>query len=138
MAQGNRTHRRGHRKTLFRPEMMSEGYKLGALGLTLPEISDFWNIGERTLKRWTANKPEFEAQIKKGKSEADLTVIQSMLEQAKKGNMTAAIFWLKNRCGWKDAPLISQSFHNHFTYEWKDTNHRDRLFTPDLSERDSR
>jgi hypothetical protein len=34
--------------------------------------------------------------------------------------------------------LIDQSFHNHFTYVWKDTNHRDRLLAPSLPEGDSR
>ena len=104
------------RKTLFRAEMMSEGYKLGALGMTLPEIASFWDVGERTLKRWCANNPEFSAQIQKGKTEADLIVIQSVLEQAKIGNMTAAIFWLKNRCNWRDNPIvIDNSQHIHLT-----------------------
>jgi len=100
---GNRTHRRGHRKCLFREEMISEGYKLGALGLEMCEIADFWRVGERSLYRWAKSRPAFAAQIAKGRAEADLTVIQSVLEQARQGNMTAAIFWLKNRCGWRDA-----------------------------------
>jgi hypothetical protein len=46
------------------------------------------------------------------------------------------ILRLTNRL--QDKPLIDQSLHNHFTYVWKDTNHRDRLFAPELSEGDSR
>lgn len=91
-------------KTLFKDYMLQEGYKLGALGLTVSEIASFWNVGHRTLERWMANKPEFKAQIDKGRTEADLTVIQALLQAAKEGNITAMIFWLKNRQPdkWKD------------------------------------
>jgi len=91
------------RKPLFKEEMLREGYKLGALGLTIPEIADFWGVGVRTLNRWLAKNPELKLQVERGRREADLTVIQAVLDQARKGNMTAAIFWLKNRCGWRDA-----------------------------------
>lgn len=97
MARGNRTHKRGHRKCLYRKTMVFEGYKLGALGLTLREIADFWNIGWTSLQRYGKQHPELEISIAKGKAEADLTVIQALLEQCRNGNVVAAIFWLKNR-----------------------------------------
>ena len=97
MPPGNRSHRRGHRKCLFRQEMVSEGYKLGALGLTIEEMARFWNIGISSLKRYAIKYPELEISLKKGRTEADLTVIQSLLDAARKGDMTATIFWLCNR-----------------------------------------
>lgn len=106
MAQGNYTkgiNRKGSRKTLYRDEMMHEAYKLGALGLTFEELCVFWNVGHATLIRYCHKYPQLKQQIVKGRKESDLTVIQSVLDQARKGNMTAAIFWLKNRCGWRDA-----------------------------------
>ena len=94
------------RKTLFKKEMLNEAYKLGALGLTMEEIADFWSIKRDTLQKWCAKNPDFLYIIKKGRKEADLTVIQSILNQAKEGNIAGAIFWLKNRCGWKDSPQV--------------------------------
>ena len=84
-------------KTLYRDYMMDQAYKLGALGLTETEIAEFWNISYRTLARWIQKNPTFRHRIKQGAQQADITVIQALLAQAQKGNITAAIFWLKNR-----------------------------------------
>ena len=83
---------------------LKDAYKLGALGLTMEEIGRFWDIPARTFNRYASNNLELKAQIKKGKTEADLTVIQALLQQCKEGNVVAAIFWLKNRQPdkWKD------------------------------------
>jgi len=77
--------------------MLEEAYKLGALGLTMEEIADFWNIKRQTLSRWCRERPDLSSTIKKGKAEADMTVIQALLREAKNGNITGIIFWLKNR-----------------------------------------
>lgn len=108
MAQGNRTHKRGHRKCLYRDSMVEEAYKLGALGLTTEEIAAFWNVGKTTLWRYCKKHPELEMQINKGKNEADMTVVQALLNSCREGNVTAAIFWLKNRQGhkWQDVKKI--------------------------------
>lgn len=96
------------RKTLFRDYMLTEGYRLGALGLTLEEIADFWNIHRATLHRWTKKHPEFCDAIKRGKDEADVTVIQALLKEAKEGNIAGIIFWLKNRQPdkWRDRQQV--------------------------------
>jgi hypothetical protein len=95
--------RRG-RKSLFRGTMIREGYQLGALGLTGKEIANFWSVSSRTLERWQARYPDFAAAIRRGRNEADATVIKALLDQARAGNVTAAIFWLKNRqpAKWSD------------------------------------
>lgn len=96
-------HRQG-RKRLFRHSMIAEAYKLGALGLRMPEIARFWNVSPRTLDLWSKRYPDFEAEIDRGRQEADVTVIKALLDQARAGNMTACIFWLKNRHpeNWRD------------------------------------
>lgn len=97
------------RKSLFRKEMIEEGYKLGALGMTMEEIADFWNVGRNTLWRYCKRVPELQTQISKGKNEADMTVVQALLQQCKEGNVTATIFWLKNRRGheWSDMKNVN-------------------------------
>lgn len=85
------------RKTLFKEEMIKEGYRLGALGLTMGEIADFWNVRRQTLYLWAEKRPDFMDTIKRGRDEADVTVIQALLKEAKNGNVAGIIFWLKNR-----------------------------------------
>ncbi len=103
-------HRRG-RKLLFREAMITEGYKLGALGLTLNEIATFWNVSAKSLARWRARCPDFAVAVQRGRDEADATVIQALFDQAKAGNVTAMIFWLKNRqpTKWRDKHDLEHS-----------------------------
>jgi len=110
------------RKTLFKPFMLEEGYKLGALGFSMDEIAAFWNVSVRALSRWSLKNIEFRPTIKRGRDEADNTVLESLLIQAKLGNMTGIIFWLKNRHPdkWRDKREFSgavQHEHIHFFNE---------------------
>ncbi len=94
--------RRKGRKILVRETMVDEAYRLGALGLTMEEIADFWNCSPETLFAWQKRYPEFKAAIARGRDHADQTVIAKLLALAQEGNIAAVIFWLKNRRGWKD------------------------------------
>ena len=110
------------RKILFRESMFKEGQKLGALGFTLEEIADFWGIHRSTLHRWTKKNPDFCDTIKRAGAEADSSVLEALLREAKVGNMTGIIFWLKNRRSekWKDRKDISgavEHSHVHFFEE---------------------
>jgi hypothetical protein len=107
------------RKPLFHKAMIEEAYRLGALGLTVEEIADFWKIRRTSLYRWTKKHPELGDTIKRGRDEADMTVVQSLLKQAKEGNITGIIFWLKNRQpkAWRDRHEVSgvvEHAHTHF------------------------
>lgn len=93
------------RKSLFREGMIQEGYKLGALGLTVEEIATIWNVNRTTLYSWAKKHPEFENTLKRGREEADVSVVQALLKECReKGNITGIIFWLKNRqpARWRD------------------------------------
>ena len=76
---------------------------LAAMGLTDQEIATFLKVSVRTLHRWKARE-DFCHALKAGKLKADLNVTRSLYDQARgnpeKGifpNVTAGIFWLKNR-----------------------------------------
>jgi len=60
------------------------------------EIAAILNIAPSTLALYK-KKPEFSEALKKGKAKADYLVIQSMHGKAIAGDVTAGIFWLKNR-----------------------------------------
>lgn len=54
-------------------------------------------IAKSTLCDWKNKYPEFADAIKKSKEFADFEVEQALYKKAKMGDVTAQIFWLKNR-----------------------------------------
>ena len=85
------------RKPMFRQIMLDEAYILGSRGFTLQELADFWKISRMTLHRWTKKYPKLQIEIQRGKIQADEQVIKALFDAAIAGNVTAQIFWLKNR-----------------------------------------
>ncbi len=72
---------------------------LAAMGATLFETSLVMQLSVPTLRKY------FAAELATGEIEANAKVAQSLFKQATssdKPNVTAAIFWLKARAGWRD------------------------------------
>jgi hypothetical protein len=121
----------GGRPSKYQPDYAKQAEKLCLLGATDQEIADFFEVEVRTVYRWKGQFPEFCQALKAGKDQADERVERSLYQQAigyeqdevkifmpagAEGpvyapfrakvapNVTAAIFWLKNRRGseWRD------------------------------------
>jgi hypothetical protein len=115
------------RPTGFKPEYVAQAKKLAAHGLTDIEIADVFGVTSRTLYRWKADYADFAKALKLGKKGPDDRVAASLFQRAVgyehdsekvfqhngtivraktrehiPASVTAAIFWLKNRAGWKD------------------------------------
>lgn len=60
------------------------------------EIAIVLGVSEKTLNTWKKN-PEFFQALKNGKLKLDVNVKKSLYKLAIGGNVTACIFWLKNR-----------------------------------------
>ena len=109
-------------KKSYKPEYVSQAEKLAALGLTDAEIATFFGVAARTLHRWKINYPEFAESLTEGKRMPDERVRQKLYQRAVgyeivseklfayqgvvtrakivehiPGDVTAQIFWLKNR-----------------------------------------
>lgn len=72
---------------------------LAAMGATLYETSLVMALSEPTLRKY------FHLELATGGIEANAKVAQSLFRQATatdKPNVTAGIFWLKARAGWRD------------------------------------
>jgi hypothetical protein len=67
-------------------------------GATQMEIGRILGISDATLRKY------FETELQQGVIKANTAVAQSLFETARAGNVTAMIFWLKVRAGWKEAP----------------------------------
>lgn len=104
------------RPSKYIPEYAAQAKKLCLLkrGLKNAEIAAFFGVSTTTLDSWQKNHPEFKDALKEGRDFADAEVANSLYEQALGGNVTAAIFWLKNRQAqsWRD---VKQS--ENVTYE---------------------
>jgi hypothetical protein len=119
------------RPSKYKPEYAEQARKLCLLGATDQEIADFFDVEVRTVYRWKGDHDEFCQALKAGKEEADARVERSLYQQAigyeqdevkifmpggadkpvyapyrakVAPNVTAAIFWLKNRRShdWRD------------------------------------
>lgn len=69
----------------------------GKAGLTMEQIAQNMGIQRMTLYNWMHKYPELGEQLKKSKDEADMNVENALYKAAMSGNVTAQIFWLKNR-----------------------------------------
>ena len=75
-------------------------------GLTDEQIANNMGIATGTLYDWKAKFEEISEALKKGKEVVDYEVENALVKEALSGNVTAIIFWLKNRRPdkWRDKP----------------------------------
>ena len=66
-------------------------------GLTDEQIAHNMCIVTSTFYEWKKKYPKFSEVLKKNKEVVDLEVENALLKSALSGNITAQIFWLKNR-----------------------------------------
>ena len=87
--------------------------------LSQDQIADYFGITRPTFAAMIERDPEIALRYKRGKAKAIGTVAQGLLQQAREGNMTAAIFYLKTQAGWReteaaqseDAPSMTINIH---------------------------
>ena len=66
-------------------------------GLTYEQIANNVGIDTSTLWDWRKKDPNISNALKKGREVVDFEVENALLKNAMEGNVTAQIFWLKNR-----------------------------------------
>jgi len=75
--------------------ILVEGWKRD--GLSDEQIAHNLGINPDTVNEYKKKYPKFSEAIKKGKEVADFEVENALYKTAMEGNVTAQIFWLKNR-----------------------------------------
>ncbi|MCD7753895.1 MAG: helix-turn-helix domain-containing protein [Clostridiales bacterium] len=75
-------------------------------GLTDEQIAANMGVCRDTLIQWKKSYGDISDALKKGKEVVDYQVENALLGAALEGNVTACIFWLKNRRPdkWRDRP----------------------------------
>ena len=66
-------------------------------GLTYEQIANNMGIDVTTLREWRKKETTISTILKKGREVVDFEVENALLKNALNGNVTAQIFWLKNR-----------------------------------------
>ena len=86
-------------------------------GLIDEEIAKRMGISKTTFYEWLRRFPSISEALREGKAPVDFYVEQALYKAACSGNITAQIFWLKNRRrkAWKDV--------------WKDDGADDKTIT---------
>ncbi len=100
------------RPTKYNPDELEHITQLCMLGATDEELAKFLDVNRDTIYEWKKKYPEFTDAIKNGREYADIEVAKSLYSKACKGDVTAIIFWLKNRRPdqWRDQTNVK---HEH-------------------------
>ena len=86
--------------------------RLAILGRTQQEIANIIGVTRQTLSEWIGKHEEVSTAYNFGSDLADAEVMKAHYDSAvgwvddksrrRGANVTAQIFWLKNRCGWRN------------------------------------
>lgn len=76
--------------------------QLASRGLTQEQIAAACNIQDTTLSTKKGQLPRLAEAIRRGQARGIALVSNKLFESAMKGNVVAAVFYLKARAGWRD------------------------------------
>ena len=77
--------------------------QLAAAGTRNEDIALYLGITRPTLDKY------YKEELKIGTIKANAVIANTLYQQAKEGNTTAAIFWLKTRAGWRETQKVEMS-----------------------------
>jgi hypothetical protein len=88
--------KRGRRAHLPDATTRKRVYDLSSVGTTYEDIATSLGISSDTLTKY------YKDELQKGRIDANAIVAGTLFEQAREGNTSAAIFWLKTRARWAE------------------------------------
>jgi pantothenate kinase len=74
--------------------------------LSVEQIADYFGMVKNTFYQIMERQPEVYERYKRGKAKAIGTVANGLLKQAREGNLTAAIFYLKTQAKWRETDRL--------------------------------
>jgi len=94
--------------------MLARFEALARKGLSIDQIADCLNISRATIYKHKKKNKDIEDAIRKGQSKGIRSVTNALYKAAMNGNITAQIFFLKNRVidAWKDRQYIDETRRN--------------------------
>jgi uncharacterized protein YjcR len=89
---------------------------LSAVGTRYIDIAQKLEISDDTLVKY------YKKELEDGRIDANAAIAQTLFQQAKDGNTSAAIFWLKTRAGWKETNNLELTGADggSITFKWEE------------------
>lgn len=107
MKKGRQGEGGGRPKVQFTEEQVIEVQALASV-LNKKQLADYFGICENTLRQIEERQPEVSEAYKKGRGKAIASVGMNLVQQSKKGNTAATIFYLKTQAGWRETDTNDQ------------------------------
>lgn len=95
----------GRPPVVFNDQQVLQVETLAAV-LSKAQLSDYFGVSENTFREIEGRQPEVFEAYKRGKAKAIGNVAGNLIAQAKAGNVSAAIFYLKTQAGWKETQTV--------------------------------
>lgn len=95
----------GRKPTELDETQMAQVEALAAY-LTQEQIADYFGVGRTTFIAMIDRNPEISEHYKRGKAKAIGAVAQGLLQKARAGDTTSAIFYLKTQAGWRETQAV--------------------------------
>ena len=77
-----------------------------AESLTCEQIADYFGISHVTFSEVRKRQPEVSFAYKRGRSKVIDEIASSLIKNAKAGDTTSQVFYLKTQAGWSEKQLI--------------------------------
>ena len=77
--------------------------------LSQEQMADYFGMGKTTWYALLERDPEVSERYKRGKAKAIGAVAQGLLQKARDGDTTSAIFYLKTQAGWRETQKLEHS-----------------------------
>ncbi len=77
--------------------------------LSVDQIADYFGIGRTTFYALLQRDHDIAERYKRGKARAIGAVANSLITQARAGNITAMIFYLKTQGGWRETSVLEHA-----------------------------
>ena len=104
----SKTNKGGRPRVKLSDEQIAQVEALGSV-LSIEQIADYFGIGKTTFYAIMERQPEVSERYKIGKAKAIGSVAQGLLKQAREGNTSAAMFYLKTQAGWRETHNIDHT-----------------------------
>jgi hypothetical protein len=101
MKRGNQGEGGGRPPIVFDAEQTKQVEFLAAM-LSKRQLADYFGISETTFREIEGRQHEVSDAYKRGKAKAIAGVASNLISQARGGNISAAIFYLKTQAGWRE------------------------------------
>lgn len=76
---------------------------LAGFGARAEDIAAYLGISDKTLAK------HYKEELKTGSIKANAAIAKTLFNAAKEGNVSACIFWLKTRAGWRETQSVELS-----------------------------